>query len=190
MKKNDLQLLTSYLLFIIITILGVITSLLTTKKLVPIIFQGKVLEARSELIQYGFYFTFTIFFASIFLLIGFFLWKQKLIKKIIEDFKSKYLFKLIKSIEKYDKNKIIYIFLIIGVLLIAVSIIYVQLKLIVFPYPLELREGSILLSSQALIDSINPYSLENNPIYINGFGVLYNLVILPFSKSFGNTLQP
>jgi len=54
---------------------------------------------------------------------------------------------------------------------------------------LELREGAVQLSTYALMHKINPYTIENNPVYINSFGVLYNAVILPFAFIFGNTLQ-
>ena len=79
--------------------------------------------------------------------------------------------------------------MVILVVLTGLLILAVQIKIITFPYPLELREGAIKLSTHTLLNGVNPYALANNPIYINGFGLLYNLLVLPFAALFGNLLQ-
>ena len=54
---------------------------------------------------------------------------------------------------------------------------------------MELREGNTQLTTHAFLNGINPYAIPNNPLYINIYGVLFNLVMLPFARLLGNTLQ-
>ena len=60
--------------------------------------------------------------------------------------------------------------------------------IIATPYPEEYREGAILLFTDSLIRKINPFSLANHPLMTNNYGFLYNMVVLPFAITFGNTL--
>lgn len=60
--------------------------------------------------------------------------------------------------------------------------------IITTPYPEEYREGAVLLLTDFLIHKINPFSLANHPLMTNNYGFLYNLVVLPFAITFGNTL--
>jgi hypothetical protein len=62
-----------------------------------------------------------------------------------------------------------------------------QGSLLTNPFPNEYREGSILQTTQALLDGKNPYALANQPEYTNVYGMLYHLVVYPFAKLFGNS---
>jgi hypothetical protein len=57
------------------------------------------------------------------------------------------------------------------------------------PFPNEYREGSILVTTQALLDGKNPYALAQQPEYTNVYGILYHLVVYPFAKLFGNSFS-
>lgn len=58
-------------------------------------------------------------------------------------------------------------------------------SLVVYPYPLEYREGSMLLTTNFLLQGKNPYALENMPVSLNVYGINYNLLVYPFAKAFG-----
>lgn len=62
-----------------------------------------------------------------------------------------------------------------------------QWSLLGNPFPNEYREGSILLTTQALLNGKNPYALAQQPEYTNVYGILYHLVVYPFAKLFGNS---
>jgi hypothetical protein len=62
-----------------------------------------------------------------------------------------------------------------------------QWSLLGNPFPDEYREGSILLTTQALLNGKNPYALAQQPEYTNVYGILYHLVVYPFAKLFGNS---
>jgi hypothetical protein len=55
-------------------------------------------------------------------------------------------------------------------------------------FPLEYREGAPLVLTQLLLDGRNPFSLENQPLGMNNYGIVYNLAALPLAAVFGNTL--
>jgi hypothetical protein len=73
-------------------------------------------------------------------------------------------------------------------ILVGLIFMIVQIHLISFPYQLEYREGAVLLTTDGLLRGINPYTLENNPLYINVYGIVYNLFVSPFAFLFGNSL--
>jgi hypothetical protein len=62
-----------------------------------------------------------------------------------------------------------------------------QWSLLGNPFPNEYREGSILVTTQALLNGKNPYALAQQPEYTNVYGILYHLVVYPFAKLFGNS---
>jgi len=72
---------------------------------------------------------------------------------------------------------------------LIIRIVDYQYQLITFPYQLEYREGATLLFTQGILDGKNIFSLKQAPLYTNGYGVVYNLIIIPFAKLFGNTLS-
>lgn len=74
------------------------------------------------------------------------------------------------------------------VVVIGGVLLAVHLRLVFFPYQMEYREGAILLTGDAFLRGINPWALEINPIYINVYGFIYNLLVLPFAWMLGNKL--
>lgn len=60
--------------------------------------------------------------------------------------------------------------------------------LISSPYPIEYREGHSMSSTYLMLKGILPYSFETYPEYYNSYGILYNILMLPFVYIFGNTL--
>lgn len=63
-----------------------------------------------------------------------------------------------------------------------------HLKLIIHPFPIEIREGGDLLTIKALSDKINPYALSNQPVYDNPYGIVYPLLAQQVAVFFGVTL--
>jgi hypothetical protein len=66
--------------------------------------------------------------------------------------------------------------------------VYFALVTITIPYQIELREGTALVLTKFLLAGANPFSLENQPLGMNNYGLGYNLAVLPFAYLFGNTL--
>lgn len=56
------------------------------------------------------------------------------------------------------------------------------------PHQIELREGTALVMTKIFLQWGNPFVLENQPLAMNNYGVVYNLFVLPFAALFGNTL--
>jgi len=90
---------------------------------------------------------------------------------------------------KTQKSRLLPIVIVALLIIISIVLFIVHVKIITFPYQLELREGFVQLSTYAFLHGINPYSIPNNPVFINIYGILFNLFMLPFAVVFGNTLQ-
>lgn len=60
--------------------------------------------------------------------------------------------------------------------------------LLLFPWPVQYRETANLLSTELLLKGGNPFALENQPVYVNVYGLLYNLFVYPVAAVFGSTL--
>ena len=73
------------------------------------------------------------------------------------------------------------------VILILTRMFSYQYAMILHPYQLQYREGVALLMTEKLLAGDNPYSIENQPYWASIYGIMYNLVSLPFAKLFGNT---
>ena len=73
-------------------------------------------------------------------------------------------------------------------LFIAFKLLSYNFNMINYPYPLEYREGGMLLTNVALSQGINPYALKNQPLYTNTYGIAYNLAIYPILKIFGTSI--
>ena len=69
-----------------------------------------------------------------------------------------------------------------------VKLLALHFAIIFNPFPNEYREGAILLNTKLLVEGGNPYTLENQPVYTNTYGIIYHLVVYPFAKVFGSTL--
>lgn len=67
-------------------------------------------------------------------------------------------------------------------------LLVLNLRLVTFPYQMEYREGAIQLTTAALLRGINPWAAENQPLYCNVYGFVYNWIILPFAAVLGNSL--
>ncbi len=76
----------------------------------------------------------------------------------------------------------------IGVLGVAAWVIYFACATIAWPYPIEYREGASQVMTQFLLEGRNPFSLENQPLGMNNYGIAYSLLVLPLAGIFGNTL--
>lgn len=61
--------------------------------------------------------------------------------------------------------------------------------IISFPYQLEYREGATPLFTQFMIDGGSIYELGAQPVHVNVYGIGYNLLVYPFAKLFGVTIQ-
>ena len=75
---------------------------------------------------------------------------------------------------------------------IAISVLLILFNthyaIITFPFPLEFREGHMMGTTSQLLNLINPYNIENYPQYYNSYGIVYNLVVYPFTFIFKNLL--
>jgi len=82
-------------------------------------------------------------------------------------------------------SKIIYCLFFAVFLFFAAQLLIYHWHIIVYPYPLEYREPAIIISTDYMLKGQNPYSFSSQPVYINTYGFLYNLVNLPFARLFG-----
>ncbi len=78
------------------------------------------------------------------------------------------------------------IWLILSLLFLRLAIFHFQMTF--YPYPLEYREGALLLSTSLLVKGGNPYDLIYQPEYTNIYGIFYPFVVYPFAKLFGATI--
>jgi len=187
MKKPDYR--KQFIYALIFLICGIFTAAHTTNLIAPLFLNGKAFEARSNTVQNIFYIFFSLGFSVAYFLIFKFIWTTLHFNKPAERIYQSLSPKITPWIPRIENSPWLIKGMIILVVLIGLLILAIQIKIITFPYQLELREGAIQLSTHALLNGINPYDLANNPIYINGFGVLYNLLVLPFAALFGNSLQ-
>ncbi|HMD87743.1 MAG TPA: hypothetical protein VKF38_01145 [Anaerolineaceae bacterium] len=91
-------------------------------------------------------------------------------------------------LENQAIQKIFRLVFILGLSFFAIWFFNYAITIITTPVPVEFREGAILLSTNYLLHGINPYSLINQPLGMNVYGIVYNFVVLPFAAIFGNTL--
>jgi len=73
----------------------------------------------------------------------------------------------------------------IALLYFGIRLLHYHYLLITHPYPLEYREGSILLTTDLLLKGENPYALKNMPVAVNVYGIFYNLLVYPIAGIFG-----
>ena len=90
----------------------------------------------------------------------------------------------------YNFNfNIFYITLFILSIWVISKFIIFEILLIKYPYIWEIREYLSAGTTYLLLNGKNPFGLENMPAYDNPYGIFYSLVVLPFAKIFGNSLQ-
>jgi hypothetical protein len=75
------------------------------------------------------------------------------------------------------------------VLILIFWLVYFACFTITNPYPIEYREGAAQVMTRMLLGGENPFSLENQPLGMNNYGIVYSLFVLPFAALFGNTLS-
>ena len=86
-------------------------------------------------------------------------------------------------------NKFIYLIFFSVLIYVTCLLVLEHIKIITFLFPNEYREGHIYSTTVLLLKGINPYSLDAYPVFCNSYGILYNLVVLPFAYIFGNSLE-
>lgn len=77
---------------------------------------------------------------------------------------------------------------ILAAVVLFVSLVIFNYRVIVAQYPHEYREGAMVLTTQQLVNHINPYLLSEQPQHTNVYGVLYHLIAYPFASIYGSTL--
>jgi hypothetical protein len=75
-----------------------------------------------------------------------------------------------------------------GLLLVVFWWIYFAYSTVTIPYPIEYAEGSTQVITHFLINGQNPYSLENQPLGMNDYGMGYPMFVWPFAQLLGDTL--
>ena len=63
--------------------------------------------------------------------------------------------------------------------LLAIYLLTINVILVLQPYPLEYREGAILMSTAKFASGGNPFSWENQPTYLNVYGILHSVLLAP-----------
>ncbi len=71
--------------------------------------------------------------------------------------------------------------------IVCFQLVLYHYRLVTYPYSLELRESSVLFTTDLLLKNINPYNLEQMPLAINVYGIVYHLLVYPFAKIWGPT---
>ena len=71
----------------------------------------------------------------------------------------------------------------------ALAIAYNHLQIITHEYTLDYNETGMLVTTATIAEGGNPYSLESQPIRISLYPVLYNVLVAPLTRVFGNTLE-
>ena len=54
-------------------------------------------------------------------------------------------------------------------------------------YPLEYREFGVIFSTDLLLQGYNPYSIDLQPVAMNAYGIIYNMLVLPLAQVWGST---
>ena len=57
------------------------------------------------------------------------------------------------------------------------------------PYPLEYREGQLLMSTDLMLQGQNPFAVSQQPANTNTYGLVYHWLTVPFAKIWGPTYQ-
>ncbi len=187
MKLNTLQKII-FIIFVLLLV-SIPTATKLTPSLAPILLGGKSFAARSEPVQNIIRSLFTIFFAVIYCLAFFLFRASRTGTQLINKINDKIIPRLQISLIRFQTSPVLKRAIIFFSVLLVVLFLFVHIKIITFPYQLELREGNTQLTTHAFLNGINPYAIPNNPLYINIYGVLFNLVMLPFARLLGNTLQ-
>jgi hypothetical protein len=82
-------------------------------------------------------------------------------------------------------NKTKYYIFIFLVFVVAFKLLNYHFDVLIFPFQLEYREGSMLLLSSEIFKGNLPYTLTNQPYLTDVFGFVYPFLSQPFIKIFG-----
>lgn len=64
-----------------------------------------------------------------------------------------------------------------------------HIALIVYPLPTEFREAAPLITTQKMLQGVNPFAFSIQPEAVNVYGIVYHYFVYPFAYFFGNTLE-
>jgi len=187
MKLNSLQ--KALLITLVLLLISIPTAKILTPILAPIFLGGKSFAARSEPIQNLIHSLFTLFFAAIYYLVFFLFRASKTGKRFTNEINQRIIPYFRTILLRFQTSSLLKKAIVIFFIILVILLLFLHAKIITFPYQLELREGNTQLTTHAFLNGINPYAIPNNPLYINIYGVLFNLVMLPFARLLGNTIQ-
>jgi hypothetical protein len=85
-------------------------------------------------------------------------------------------------------NKLVNVVLGIVLVVVLLCLITKHLDSIFFPFANDFREGHTYSSTFMLLNGENPYSINSYPVFINSYGILFNIVVYPFAYLFGNSV--
>lgn len=85
-------------------------------------------------------------------------------------------------------TRIAQIVMLVAVLAMLGGLIWNHFQLISYPGLLDYNEGAMPTITQTIGSGSSPYALENQPARISVYPPLYNVLVVPFSMAFGNTL--
>jgi hypothetical protein len=88
--------------------------------------------------------------------------------------------------ERTEPRNTVLFMLLIGA---AILLLVYHVRVITFPYQSEYREGSMIQTTNTLLNGENPYSIVNQPQDTNTYGIFYSIVCYPFAKMFGSNLR-
>lgn len=80
-------------------------------------------------------------------------------------------------------------FFLVCVTCFIIALAYNHFNLIFHGFPLDYNEGGMLVTTSAIAQWVNPYSLESQPSLISLYPVLYNIIVAPLSHVFGNSFE-
>jgi hypothetical protein len=178
------RILENYRKIILAGLLGFICSQLTTQRIFEFVLRGKSFAGRSQVIQWGLILIAALGYAAALYLLGWVIARSATVRRIAVRASG-----ILDSVLVYINNlkPILWLaWIVVGGA--GLVMLFLHLRLVFFPYQMEYREGAILLTGQAFLQGINPWQLDVNPIYINVYGFVYNLVALPFTWILGNRL--
>jgi 4-amino-4-deoxy-L-arabinose transferase-like glycosyltransferase len=80
-------------------------------------------------------------------------------------------------------------FFLVCITCFIIALAYNHFNLIFHRFPLDYNEAGILVTTSAIAQWVNPYSLESQPSLISLYPVLYNIIVAPLSHVFGNSFE-
>lgn len=69
-----------------------------------------------------------------------------------------------------------------------IYLLYFHYLTISYPYPIEQRDSSQIVTTNLILSGINPFSYEAQPAGTNAYGILQSIVTLPLARIWGSNL--